>query len=496
MELNKKNMRKIMILITFTVLLFVGLLNFDIVMNTVGWIVGILMPFIIGGCIAFILSVPMRLFEEKLFRKGKSTSKILAKIRRPFSLLLSLLFVIGMILIVIFLIAPELADTVTKLFDTIIPQFSENAEKWFSDLSVKYPEIQKYIEEYQFDWQVISSKVLEFIETMGTDMLSSTVSILGSIVSTVTDFVIGFVFAIYLLSKKEKLAQQGKKILYSYLPMKRADRIIVILKLTHKSFSNFISGQCVEAVIEGCMFFLILSIFKFDYALLIGVLVGFTALIPIFGAFIGCAIGALLLFMVSPVQALWFIVIFLVLQQVDSNLVYPYVVGGSIGLPSIWVLFAVTVGGSLMGVAGMLIFIPLFSVFYVLMRENVMVRLSERHVPEEKYKEPFQITMEQQRNKLEERSYSRNRKRHGKDRLAEDPSMAGKEVQQGNSEVKDGMIKKQDSRMLDGNTEAKKAEEAEIKQQNLEKKTEKIAKIKTLEKITSEENSSYKKDIR
>jgi predicted PurR-regulated permease PerM len=514
MELNKKNMRKIMILITFTVLLFVGLLNLKAVMNTVNWVVGILMPFIIGGCIAFILSVPMRLFEEKLFRKGKSTSKILEKIRRPLSLLLSILMVIGIIFIVIFLIAPELGNTVSKLIDTI-PLFFDNAEKWFTNLTEKYPEIQKYVDDYQFDWQMISTKALEIVNTFGTDMLSSTVSILGSIVSTVTDFVIGFVFAIYLLSKKEKLAQQGKKILYSYLPMKRADRIVVILKLTHKSFSNFISGQCVEAVIEGCMFFLILSIIKFDYALLIGVLVGFTALIPIFGALIGCVIGTLLLFMVSPVQALWFIVIFLVLQQVDSNLVYPYVVGGSIGLPSIWVLFAVTVGGSLMGVAGMLIFIPLFSVFYVLMRENVMVRLMLRRVPEEKYKEPCQITMEQQRTELEERGYNRERKRRSKDDSIEASELETKQSKAENLKVSSGKSVDQESTKLtveatsekrdnikssvEGKSEQQdilKKMDVNISQQELQKKTEKLTKTQTFEKISKEEIYSGKKDIK
>lgn len=407
-------MRKIMILITFTILLLVGLMNVGVVMNTVGWSFGILMPFIIGGGIAFLLSVPMRLFEEKIFRKGKTDNKVLNKIRRPMSILLSLLMIIGIILFVIFLISPEISKTVVKLTETI-PEFFENAEEWFMNLGVKYPQIQKYIDNYTFDLDRISTYVIDMTQTIGSDVLASTFSILGSIVSTITNFVIGLVFAIYLLSKKEKLAQQGKKILYSYLPMKRADRIIVILKLTHKSFSNFISGQCVEAVIEGCMFFMILSIFNFDYALLIGILVGFTALIPIFGAFIGCVIGALLLFMVSPAQALWFVIIFLILQQIESNLIYPYVVGGSIGLPSIWVLFAVTLGGSMMGVVGMLIFIPLFSVFYVIMRENVKTRLLLRRVPEEKYNEPHPMTIEQQRSELEQRGKNRAKKENNKE---------------------------------------------------------------------------------
>lgn len=398
-------------LITFTVLLLVGLMNFNVIMDTIGWILKILMPFIIGGCIAFIICVPMKLFEEKVFRKGKSNNKILAKIRRPLSILLSLICIIGLILIVILLIAPELTQTVTKLVNETIPNFFSNVEEWAINLSKKYPEIEKYLNEYELDWDKISGNVLNLTQYLANGVFNSTFSIIGTIVNTITNFVIGLVFAVYLLSNKEKLAVQGKKILYGYLPMKRADRILSILKLTNTSFSNFLSGQCVEAVIEGCLFFIVLSLFGFNYAMLIGVIAAFMALIPIFGAFIAALIGFLLLFMVDPVQALWFILIFIIIQQVESNLIYPYVVGGSIGLPSIWVLFALTVGGSLMGVVGMIIVIPLFSVFYILLREAVQVRLTIRRVPSEKYEKEFTVDLEQQRLELEQRGRNRELRR-------------------------------------------------------------------------------------
>lgn len=432
MEFNKKTIRKIMQLITFTVLLLVGLMNIDVVMNTIGWLLGILMPFIIGGCIAFIIGVPMKLFEEKVFRKGKSDNKVLKKIRRPLSILLSLLTIIGIVLIVILLIAPELTSTVTKLANETIPDFFTNVEKWATDLSEKYPAISKYVNEYEFDWDKISGNILNLTQSLANGVFSSTFSILGAIVSTITNFVIGLVFSIYLLSNKEKLAKQGKKILYGYLPVKRADRIVSILKLTHTSFSNFLSGQCVEAIIEGCLFFIALSIFGFNYALLIGVIAAFMALIPIFGAFIAFAIGFLLLFMVNPVQALWFIVIFLVIQQLESNLIYPYVVGGSIGLPSIWVLFAVTVGGSLMGVAGMLIFIPLFSVFYILLREAVQVRLVVKRVPSEKYEKEFSLDIEQQRIELERIGHNRETRRQEEQMEADEEELKRRQTIQRN----------------------------------------------------------------
>lgn len=438
MEFNKKTMRKIMQLITFTVLLLVGLMNIDVVMDTIGWIFEILMPFIIGGCIAFIIGVPMKLFEEKIFRKGKSNNKILEKIRRPLSILLSLLTIIGLVLIVILLIAPELTSTVTKLVNETIPDFINNVEKWVVGLTEKYPAITKYVNEYEFDWDKISGNILNITQDLANGVFSSTLSFLGAIVSTITNFAIGLVFSIYLLSNKEKIAMQGKKILYGYLPVKRADRVISILKLTHTSFSNFLSGQCVEAVIEGCLFFIALSIFGFNYALLIGVIAAFTALIPIFGAFIAFGIGFLLLFMVNPIQALWFIVIFLVIQQVESNLIYPYVVGGSIGLPSIWVLFAVTVGGSLMGVAGMLIFIPLFSVFYILLRETVRVRLIVKRIPSEKYENEFAIDFAEQRRELEQIGHNRER-RHQEEQMENHGEQSkGKQSKKNNSTKSSG----------------------------------------------------------
>ena len=199
------------------------------------------------------------------------------------------------------------------------------------------------------------------------------------LVNGTVNFIVGFVFACYILLQKEKLLYQLRKLLEAFLPEKAAEKIWYVGQLTEKIFSNFITGQCVEAVILGAMFAVTLSIFKFPYALLIGVLIAFLALIPIFGAFIGCVLGAFLILMVDPIKALIFIVIFLVLQQIEGNLIYPRVVGGSVGLPAIWVLAAVTIGGSLMGVLGMLIFIPLVSVFYTLLKQTVNRRIEEKY---------------------------------------------------------------------------------------------------------------------
>lgn len=219
---------------------------------------------------------------------------------------------------------------------------------------------------------------LSFFTRGAGDVLNSTITAARSIVSGLTTFFIAFVFAIYILLQKEKLTRQCKRVMFAFMKKGKAEAALEVLSLTYKTFSSFLTGQCVEAVILGSMFVVAMTVFRLPYALLVGVVIAFTALIPIFGAFIGCVIGAFLIFMVNPVQALGFVVLFLVLQQIEGNLIYPHVVGGSVGLPSIWVLAAVSIGGSLMGVVGMLIFIPIVSVVYALFREVVYLKLKQK----------------------------------------------------------------------------------------------------------------------
>lgn len=384
MNLNKSNMKKIMWLIAFTTLLLVGVWKLDVVIHTIFFILGILKPFIVGGCIAFLLCQPMKFIEDKIFRRGQQTNGLRSRVIRPLSIILSLFFVLGLLFFAVFIIAPEVTKTLSTLFATI-PTFVDDVRLWVADFIKENPQIESYLNGFTLDWAKLSNTLLDATTFFADGALSSVTSIISGIVSTVTTFVIGFVFAIYLLASKEKLACQGKKLCYSYLPRKRADRLIMILQLMNKTFANYVSGQCIEALILGGMFFVTLTIFRFPYALLIGVLVAFTALIPILGAYVGSAISTFLIFMVDPILALWFILIFNVLQQIEGNFIYPHVVGGSVGLPSIWVLFAVTVGGSLMGIMGMIIFIPIISVIYSLLRESVNIRLIIRRIPTIKY---------------------------------------------------------------------------------------------------------------
>ncbi len=240
------------------------------------------------------------------------------------------------------------------------------------------------INNIEFDWNKIMDTGLDFFRNGAGNVLDSTISAAKSIINGLATFFIAFAFSIYILIQKEKLRRQSKKVLFAFVRRGRAEAALEVLTLTYQTFSHFLTGQCMEALILGGMFMVSMAVLRLPYALLIGIVIAFTALIPIFGAFIGCVVGAFLIFMVDPLKALIFVVLFLVLQQIEGNLIYPHVVGNSVGLPSIWVLAAVSVGGRLMGVVGMLIFIPIVSVLYALFREVVYLKLKKRKIaPEE-----------------------------------------------------------------------------------------------------------------
>lgn len=380
MDLNKENMKKIKSLILFTVLVFVALWNYKVIYRGIQFLGHVILPFALGGAIAFVLNVPMRFLEEKLFQNTKTGEKKWAKkMARPLSFILTVLLVIGIIGIVVFVVVPELGNTILNIGKTL-QEFIPQVQTWAVQLFDDNPELVAQIQTMEFEWDKILGSLVDFLKNGAGSVLDTTFAAAKSIVSGVSTFFIAFVFACYILLQKEKLSVQVRKLMYAFLPHDWTEIFIALGSVTYKTFSSFLTGQCLEAVILGCMFFVVMTIFRLPYALLIAVLIAFTALIPIFGAFIGCAVGALLIFMVSPMQALIFVIMFLVLQQIEGNFIYPHVVGNSVGLPSIWVLVAVSMGASLMGVVGMLIFIPIVSVVYTLLRGIVNRRLKEKKI--------------------------------------------------------------------------------------------------------------------
>ncbi|MBS6196451.1 MAG: AI-2E family transporter [Clostridiales bacterium] len=382
MDLNKTNMKKIMGLIVFTILILVGIENLDQILNVASRIFNIIFPFVLGGAIAFIINMPMRWIEKTLFdEKRWKNSKRMKKLARPLSLLLSICLIVAVVVVVFFVVVPQLGETFIRLSNDI-RLFWPKAQAWGIKLFEDNPGIVNWINGLEMDWDNLMRQAIDFLKNGAGTILGSTVSVAKTLVSAVTNFVIAFVFAIYIVLQKEKLCMQVVKVLYAFLPEKFVEQARKVFTLTHKTFSNFFAGQCMEALILGTMFCLAMVILRFPYALLVGVLIAFTALIPIFGAFIGCAVGTFLILVENPMQAIAFVVLFLVLQQIEGNLIYPHVVGSSVGLPSIWVLVAVTLGGSLMGIVGMLIFIPLTSVIYTLFRGYVYKCLKRRSLLE------------------------------------------------------------------------------------------------------------------
>lgn len=383
MELSQETVRRIRGLIIFAALVMACLWKYDVVIDVLGFVLHVIFPFILGGAIAFVLNVPMNFVQRHLFKEEKvEKSKVMKKLARPVSMLIVLFGVIGVIALVMFVLVPQLGSTFANLGNSI-QAFLPKVQEWARTLFHDNKEIMKRVNSLEFDWNKIMDAGINFFKNGAGSVLDSTITAAKNIVSGLTTFFIAFAFSIYILMQKEKLNIQAKKVLFAFVRKGRAEAALEVFSLTYNTFSSFLTGQCVEALILGNMFVVTMTILRLPYALLVGIVIAFTALIPIFGAFIGCAVGAFLIFMVDPFKALVFVILFLILQQIEGNMIYPHVVGNSVGLPSIWVLAAVSIGGSLMGIVGMLIFIPIVSVIYALFREVIYLKLKQRKIKPE-----------------------------------------------------------------------------------------------------------------
>ncbi len=371
MGYDKVKIKQIRGLMVLAAVLILALIYSEQIFGAIGLGFRIFSPFIVGGVIAFILNLPMNLIEKKLL--GRWNSKLAGKLKRPISMVLSLIFVVAIIILVCLTVIPQLTKTIGVL-GAKIPAFLDDVIAWLEVMSKEYPQIQEEVSklaEMEIDWVKTGNSLLGFFTSGLGNVVTSTVSVAGSIIGGVARAVISLIFSLYILSQKERLQNQGQRVLKAYLPERMNQKAEHVFSLLYRNFSKFITGQCLEAVILGTMFVITMSLFRMPYAVMVGVLIAFTALIPIVGAFIGCGVGTFLILIENPMQAFVFVIMFLVLQQLEGNLIYPRVVGNSVGLPSIWVLMAVSVGGSLFGVAGMLAFIPLLSTVYVLIKESV-----------------------------------------------------------------------------------------------------------------------------
>lgn len=397
MHFDKRAMRSLFLLIAGCIVfgwLVLDTARAKTVFDTV-W--NLISPFVAGAGIAFIFNVPMRIIEHQLdgiHRLG---------IRRAFAIIMTILALILVIMFVIELLVPQIQLTWASLSEKI-PAFIDRTANNLMVIMEDYPDLRIWIQEkfnqQTLNWTNVLGDALAFLGNQISTVMGSAVIVIGSVTGALINTVVAIAFAVYCLIRKEILARQGRRILYALLPEHAVDEIIRILRLTNSTFSNFISGQCLEACILGCLFAIAMAIFKMPYIPLVSVIIGVTALIPVVGAFVGCVVGAFFILVNDPFQALTFVAMFLVIQQLENNLIYPRVVGTSIGLPGMWVLVAVTVGGGLMGVGGMLLMIPLASVCYTLAREFTDKRLAERNIPEEKLmNQPPDIRSQFQKNR-------------------------------------------------------------------------------------------------
>ena len=375
-----KNRKLLMVALLLVVVLFWSRIS-----EALSFLTGILKPFILGGALAFILNLPLSFLEKKVFRNLKGRGE---KFKRPLSIFLSLVFVLLLILILLLTVVPEVISAFESIISSI-PSLVTRVDNWNNDVLTPVlknnPELLKSLET---NWDSLLSKSLSFLKDGLSALLSSTLVAANSLISSITSFVVALIFAIYVLGDKERLERQFRSLLKAYTSKETEEYVLHVFSVLHRSFSSFISGQCLEAVILGSIFILVLSILRFPYSVMIGVVVMFSALLPIVGAFIACFFGAFIILLSSPVKALYFVVIFLIIQQLENNLIYPRVVGSSVGLPALWVFFAVTLGGALFGVVGMLFFIPVFSAVFVLLKEDVGRRIS---LKEEKENAPRKV---------------------------------------------------------------------------------------------------------
>ncbi len=374
MELNKENIQKIVGIIAFGVGFYWLLNNLTGVGDFIHRFFRLLFPFILGGVIAFILNIPMTKIEK--FIKKKLKRKKTHFPVRTISITLALLIFFAVIVAISFLLIPELIENIQLLISNI-PQVVSDVQDWALKLADDYPDIQKQIEAA---FESNGTNFNDFIVSVLNHVINGSLNFVSSLVSGLFTVFTAIVFAIYMLNQKEQLVVGSKKLMYAYVKKQHANKVIDMARLANQTFSKFISGQCVEAVLLGCIFFAVLNLLGFPYALIISVLISITALIPMFGAMIAMVIGAVLIAVTSPIKAILFIIIFQIIQQIENNFIYPKVVGKSVGLSSMWTLLAVILGGSLMGIVGMIIGLPLASIIYAIIKNETNERLAEKNI--------------------------------------------------------------------------------------------------------------------
>ena len=367
MDLSKENRKKLALwiigIIAVCSLIFLGVQNIGTVANAVKWVIKLLSPFVIGCGIALVLDVPLQFFERHLFTKTKK--KLLLNIKRPLCFAISILIILAIVFGVIMLVIPELVEAVGVIVG-IVTDFVNQLLAMSEEEILEYPFGEYFL---NADWKNLLTSAQNWLKTQGGNIVNTAFTTIGSVVTAVVNFGVGFVFAVYILLSKDKLSRQIKRLISAWLPGKAGRGLLHAASVASENFRNFISGQTLEALILGGLCMIGMLILRIPYAPMVGALVGVTALIPVIGGFIGAGVGAVMILTQNPVKALVFVIFLIVLQQLEGNLIYPRVMGSRVNLPAMWILAAVTLGGSIGGPLGMLLSVPTASTLYVLVRE-------------------------------------------------------------------------------------------------------------------------------
>lgn len=373
MEPNKKSTIRTVLIIFASILFYTVLQNTRLLAEWLSFIGNVMAPIFIGIVLAFLINLPLNLFEKRIFAGvGKKKPKLWNAVRRPICLVLSVVVFLGIITLVFFLIVPEVKNTAVGVIKALPGQAETlvgELREWINRLRLPIDVTELFDEP---DWNSISKELLSGITDTGSTVITTTIDVTSGVVGGLFNFVIGFALSIYVLSAKEKLARHGKRLLAAILPKEKCDRAVSVIRMSGNVFTKFIAGQLAEALIIGVICYVGMIVFRMPYALMVSAIIAVTALVPVVGTFVGTAFGALMILFVSPIKAIGFVIFIIVAQQIDNNLIYPRIVGSSVGLPGIWVLCAVTVGGGFFGALGILLSVPVCAVLYFLVGEFVV----------------------------------------------------------------------------------------------------------------------------
>ena len=386
MEFNRKNMIRIFLLSACIILFYLSFKHMDIVFSFIGWLIGVFTPFIIAGVVIFILNVPLKAIERHLFRpKNGNVSKIKEKLRRPIAIVLSISLFIAIIAVFLIIIIPEIAKSLQAIAEKI-PDTIIRIQDWVKEMSEREDFIGQVASQVNIDWDTLQNTLINFLQNNSATLVSSAWTVITTLINAAVNTFLGIVLAVYILTKKEKISSDVKKLIYSIIPTQKADFICEVGRLTNQSFYNSITGQMIECLIIGSLTALGMTIFNFPYAALGGVVVALMSWIPMFGIFIGSAVVAVLLLATAdPMQALWFIIYMVILQQIEGNLIFPRVVGSRIGLPPIIMISAIILFSAFFGIIGLLVSGPVTFVIYTFIRRFVYHRIEAKKIPHYKY---------------------------------------------------------------------------------------------------------------